>query len=65
MKPVQKCSVYAVYSIVNGNKKGNTNGIPTSRGSATVSQKAGLNDIGTKGIDKKTQAGILENSFCR
>jgi DNA modification methylase len=47
----------------NGNKQGNTNGITTSRGSGTVKQKAGLRELGTKGVDKKTQPGIPEYSL--
>ena len=47
----------------NGNKKGNTNGIPTSKGSGTVTQKAGLNNLGTRGVDKKTQPSIPETSL--
>jgi DNA modification methylase len=47
----------------NGNKRGNTNGIPTSRGTGTVKQKAGLRELGTKGVDKRTQPGIPEYSL--
>jgi site-specific DNA-methyltransferase (cytosine-N4-specific) len=47
----------------NGSKKGNTNGILTSRGSGTVKQKAGLRELGTKGVNKKPQPGFMENSL--
>jgi site-specific DNA-methyltransferase (cytosine-N4-specific) len=47
----------------NGNKRGNTNGIPTTRGSGTVKQKEGLRELGAKGVNKKTQQGIPEYSL--
>ena len=37
-------------------KLGNTNGIPTSHGSGTVKQKAGMHQFGTAGVNKKLQA---------
>jgi DNA modification methylase len=40
----------------------NTNGIPTSRGSGTVKQKAGMHDYGTSGVNKKLQPGIMPAS---
>jgi DNA modification methylase len=43
-------------------KLGNTNGIPTSRGSGTVKQKAGMHEFGTSGVNKKLQAGVMRNS---
>src|ERR671918_2504941 len=43
-------------------KLGNTNGIPTSRGSGTVKQKAGMHERGTSGVNKKLQAGVMPNS---
>jgi DNA modification methylase len=43
-------------------KLGNTNGIPTSHGSGTVKQKAGMHEHGTSGVNKKLQAGITPNS---
>ncbi|HEX6281380.1 MAG TPA: hypothetical protein VFZ67_04075 [Nitrososphaera sp.] len=36
-------------------KLGNTNGIPTNRGSGTVKQKAGMHEYGTGGVNKKLQ----------
>jgi DNA modification methylase len=43
-------------------KLGNTNGIPTSRGSGTIKQKAGMHIFGTSGVNKKLQRGIMVNS---
>jgi site-specific DNA-methyltransferase (adenine-specific) len=43
-------------------KLGNTNGIPTKRGSGTVRQKAGMHQFGTSGVNKKLQAGVMPNS---
>jgi DNA modification methylase len=43
-------------------KLGNTNGIPTSRGSGTVKQKTGMHEFGTGGVNKKLQAGVMRNS---
>lgn len=43
-------------------KVGNTNGIPTSHGSGTVKQKAGMHQFGTAGVNKKLQAGIMLGS---
>src|SRR5215210_5054246 len=43
-------------------KIGNTNGIPTSRGSGTVKQKTGMHEYGTSGVNKKLQPGIMPNS---
>src|SRR5215210_3666538 len=43
-------------------KVGNTNGIPTSRGSGTVKQKTGMHEYGTSGVNKKLQPGIMPNS---
>jgi DNA modification methylase len=43
-------------------KIGNTNGIPTSRGSGIVKQKAGMHEHGTSGVNKKLQSGIIPNS---
>jgi DNA modification methylase len=62
LKPSGTCWV-VIDDTSNGNKKGNTNGIPTSRGSGTVKQKAGLRELGTKGVDKKPQPGFMENSL--
>jgi DNA modification methylase len=42
-------------------KLGNTNGIPTSRGSGTVKQKTGMHEFGSSGVNKKLQAGIMPN----
>jgi DNA modification methylase len=46
----------------NTQKIGNTNGIPTSRGSGTVKQKTGMHKFGTSGVNKKLQPGIMPNS---
>ncbi len=43
-------------------KTGNTNGIPTSRGSGTVKQKTGMHQFGTSGVNKKLQSGIMAAS---
>lgn len=43
-------------------KIGNTNGIPTSRGSGIVKQKAGMYEHGTSGVNKRLQSGIIPNS---
>jgi DNA modification methylase len=59
LKPSGTCWV-VIDDTSNGNKRGNTNGIPTSTGSGTVKQKVGLRELGTKGVDKKTQPGIQE-----
>jgi DNA modification methylase len=62
LKPSGTCWV-VIDDTSNGSKKGNTNGIPTSRGSGTVKQKAGLRELGTKGVNKKPQPGFMENSL--
>jgi DNA modification methylase len=46
----------------NTQKVGNTNGIPSSKGSGTVKQKAGMHEHGTSGVNKKLQPGIMPNS---
>lgn len=43
-------------------KIGNTNGIPTSKGSGTVKQKTGMHEFGTSGVNKKLQPGVMPNS---
>ena len=62
LKPSGTCWV-VIDDTSNGSKKRNTNGIPTSRGSGTVKQKAGLREFGTRGVDKKPQPGIMEGSL--
>src|SRR5215204_1775510 len=62
LKPSGTCWV-VIDDTTNGNKVGNTNGVTTSRGSGTVKQKAGLRELGTKGVDKKPQPGFMENSL--
>ncbi|MGE5601398.1 MAG: DNA-methyltransferase [Clostridia bacterium] len=62
LKPCGTCWV-VIDDTSNGNKKGNTNGITTSRGSGTVKQKRGLREFGTKGVNKKTQPGVPQYSL--
>jgi DNA modification methylase len=47
----------------NTKKKGNTNGIRTSKGSGTVTQKKGMQEFGTSGVDKQLQPGIMQGSL--
>jgi DNA modification methylase len=57
------CTLFIVINdTYNTPKLGNTNGIPTSRGSGTVKQKTGMHEHGTSGVNKKLQAGIMPNS---
>jgi DNA modification methylase len=62
LKPSGTCWV-VIDDTSNGNKKGNTNGITTSRGSGTVKQKEGLREFGTKGVNKKIQPWVPEYSL--
>ena len=54
--------VIVINDTYNTPKIGNTNGIPTSKGSGTVKQKTGMGEHGTSGINKKLQLGIMPNS---
>jgi site-specific DNA-methyltransferase (cytosine-N4-specific) len=64
LKPSGTCWV-VIDDTTNGNKVGNTNGITTNNGSATVKQKAGLREFGTKGVNKKLQQGIPDHALLK
>jgi len=64
LKPSGTCWV-VIDDTSNGDKNGNTNGIPTKNGSGTVKQKAGLREFGTKGVNKKTQPGVPEHGLLK
>jgi DNA modification methylase len=64
LKPSGTCWV-VIDDTSNGNKIGNTNGIPTKNGSGTVKQKAGLREFGAKGVNKKLQRGVPDHSLLK
>lgn len=61
MKPTATLFI-VINDSYNTPKLGNTNGIPTSRGSGTVKQKTGMHEFGTSGVNKKLQPGIMAGS---